>query len=158
MFLKNVSGVREEDIWATNWVHSHVQHLGLQPSGSLAALPLECLNWKSIHLLFLYWSVAAVSLSSLSAARYCHWSGTAQEVTRQALWASSHKLHFSTRVVPKLHTQREQNVSIRLRRHILALADGCSTMLQCTVSADRPGAISCLPREHNRDLLSVMRP
>lgn len=74
------------------WVHSHVQHLGLQPSGSLAALLTECLNWKSIHLLFSYWSVAAVYPSSLSAAEYCHWSGSNMASLNSALWAPSHKL------------------------------------------------------------------
>lgn len=66
MFLKNESSVREEDIWAMIsswhpplWVHSHVQHLRLQPLGSLAALLQDCLNWKSIYLLFSYGFVGA---------------------------------------------------------------------------------------------------
>lgn len=145
------------------WVHSHVQHLGLQPSGSLAALLPECLNWKSIHLLFSYWSVAAVYSSSLSAAEYCHWSGTAQEATWQASTVLCeppliNSLYFSTCVATKLHTQREQSAIIRLRQHILALAVGCSAMLQCTLSAEGLGVISCHLRERYRDSLSVMRP
>lgn len=88
----------------------------------------------------IFFSFSSTILLQISNRKEATWQSSA--VLCELLWLSQTPLLLSTCVATKLHTRSEQSIVIRLRQHILALAVGCSVVLQCTVSIERLGAIS----------------